>query len=123
MGIVERLMRSICKKLETAQMGARRLGLIVQRVDQNTIYAEIGLARPMRDALRMTKLLSRAIETMDAGFGIERIRLEVVEFETLKPTQISHIDKKASASGALADLISRIGNRVGFENIIRYLPA
>ncbi|MCF6303727.1 MAG: DNA polymerase Y family protein [Devosiaceae bacterium] len=123
MGIVERLMRSICKKLETAQMGARRLRLSVQRVDQNTIHAEIGLARPMRNAPRMTKLFTRAVETMDAGFGIERIRLEVIDFEKLNATQISHIDKKAIASDALADLISRIGNRVGFENIVRYLPA
>ncbi|VAW19008.1 DNA polymerase-like protein PA0670 [hydrothermal vent metagenome] len=123
MGIVERLMHAICKKLEAAQMGARRLGLSAQRVDQNTIHAEIGLARPMRDAPRMTKLFTRTVEAMDAGFGIERIRLEVVEAENLKFTQISHMDKKAAASDALADLISRIGNRVGFENIVRYLPA
>jgi protein ImuB len=116
-------MHAICKKLETAHMGARRLRLSAQRVDQNTVYAEIGLARPLRDAPRMTKLFARSVEAMDAGFGIERIRLEVIEVENLKLTQISHIDKKAAASDALADLISRIGNRVGFENIVRYLPA
>ena len=123
LNIVERLMHAICNKLEAAHMGARRLRLSAQRVDQNSVYAEIGLARPLRDVERMTKLFTRSVEAMDAGFGIERMRLEVIEAESLKLTQTSHIDKKAAASDALSDLISRIGNRVGFENIVRYLPA
>lgn len=123
LGIAGKLMQRVCDKLEAAHKGARRLRLTAQRVDSGNEIAEIGLARPMRDPVRMTNLFARAVEAMNAGFGIERMWLEAIEVEPLNLSQLSHIDKKSNESDALADLISRIGNRIGFEHVLRYLPA
>lgn len=123
LGIAGKLMQQVCTKLEAAHKGARRLRLTVQRVDSGNQTAEIGLARPMRDPDRMTRLFVRSVEKMDAGFGIERMWMDAIETEPLNPTQQSHVDKKNRESEGLADLISRIGNRVGFEQVQRYLPA
>lgn len=122
LGIAGKLMQQICKRLEAAHKGARRLRLTAQRVDSTHEVAEIGLARAMRDPERMTRLFSRAVDTMNAGFGIERVWLEAIETEPLSFTQKSHLDKKEKESAALADLISRIGNRVGFDQVQRFLP-
>ena len=123
LGITGKLMQEVCKKLEAAHKGARRLRLVAQRVDSGNQEAEIGLARPMRDPDRMTRLFARAVDGMDAGFGIERLWLEAIETEPLNLTQLSHADRKAREGEALADLISRIGNRIGFDEVQRYLPA
>lgn len=123
LGIAGKLMQQVCDRLEAAHKGARRLRLTAQRVDSDNQTTEIGLARPMRDPKRMTRLFAHAVEKMDAGFGIERMWLEAIETEPLNLTQQSHIDRKNRESEALADLLSRVGNRVGFENVQRYLPA
>ena len=121
-GITAKLMRHICAKLETAQKGARQLRLSTQQVDGSNEVAAISLARPMRDPDRMTHLFATAIANMKAGFGIEMIRLEATATEPLLPVQQSHINKKRNESEEIDDLITRIGNRIGFARVKRYRP-
>ncbi len=115
------LLHRVCKKLEQGQKGARRLRLAVHRVDGEEKILEIGLARPMRDAARMGRLFERGISGLDAGFGIERLELEARDIEPLVFSQLVHGQKREGDD--LCDLITRIGNRIGFDNVVRYLPA
>ena len=91
----------------------------MRRVDGADAEAAIRLARPLRDPMRLRDLFEPKIGEIDAGFGIDALRLEAVETEPLRPTQ-AH---RQSESDRLADLLSRIGNRIGFENVTRLLPA
>ena len=116
-----RLLEQLCAKLNRHEQGARVLTLTLRRVDQASQQVELRLASPMRDAARILPLFERGIGEVDAGFGIDQIRLEAVRVETLPPEQVRHVSRE-DRSG-LEDLITRIGARIGLENIQRFLPA
>ena len=116
---LERLLQRLCQTLETHQMGARRLRLTARRVDSANARTEIALARPGRDPARIRALFEPGVARIEAGFGIDALRLEAIAVEPLKPAQVS----RKTESEQLADLLSRIGNRIGFENVTRCLPA
>lgn len=116
-----RLLDRLCARLESEQAGARRLRLEARRSDGTATAAEVTLARPMRDAAAIAALFARPVESMDAGFGIDALRLVAPLVEPLAPTQLA----QGGAAGAddLADLMTRLGNRVGLDSLIRFLPA
>ncbi|MDQ2094945.1 Y-family DNA polymerase [Rhodalgimonas zhirmunskyi] len=116
-----RLLEALCAKLQENEAGARVLCLELRRVDQGSQQVELRLAAPMREAARILPLFERGVGEVEAGFGIDQMRLVARVVEPLPIRQIGH----ATQTGAdrLNDLISRIGTRVGLENIQRFLPA
>ncbi len=121
MAATERLLRQLCDKLKAQEMGARVLALTLRRVDQGSQQVELRLASAMRDAGRILPLFARGVAEVDAGFGIDQMRLEAVRVEPLPVQQIGQ--RSSDRKEALDDLITRIGNRIGLENILRFLPA
>ncbi|MEJ6393540.1 DNA polymerase Y family protein [Gymnodinialimonas sp. 2305UL16-5] len=117
----DRLLRQLCDKLKAQEMGARILCLTLDRVDHGNQKVELRLARPLRDPNRILPLFESGVGAVDAGFGIERLRLEATQVEPLQVEQIGHVS--AAQKGALDDLITRLGTRIGLENIHRLLPA
>ncbi|MBO6508069.1 MAG: DNA polymerase Y family protein [Roseibium sp.] len=115
-----RLLTHLCNQLDTAQKGARCLRLTFRKVDQENQSVELKLARPMRDAERMLALFERGVSGVDAGYGIDMIRLEAVEIEPLDMRQLDRAEGREKDS--IADLITQLGNRVGLENIQRFQP-
>lgn len=67
----------LCAKLALHRRGARRMRLELRRVDRAAAQVEIGLARPMRDPARIAALVIKGVEEIDAGFGIDALRLSV----------------------------------------------
>ncbi|PZQ96149.1 MAG: nucleotidyltransferase [Cereibacter sphaeroides] len=118
---LERLLDRLCAKLALHHAGARRVRLELRRVDRASVQVEIGLARAMRDPDRIAALFLKGIEEIDAGFGIDALRLSAPATEPLAPEQIGGTSIRAE--DALADLISRLGNRIGFDNVLRLHPA
>lgn len=116
-----RLLDSLCAKLKAQEAGARGLCLTLRRVDQEAQVVELRLARPLRDPQRILPLFERGIADVDAGFGIDQMRLDATQVEALPVQQVSTIT--SSRKGQLDDLISRLGTRIGLENIQRFLPA
>lgn len=119
---LQRLLERLCARLAAHHRGARRLRLELRRVDRATATAEIGLARPMRDPARIAPLFAPALSQIDAGFGIDALRLTAPLTEAQAPAQIA-LTAQERHQDALADLLSRLGNRVGFDAILRPLPA
>lgn len=117
----ERLLIQLSEKLTRTETGARILSLQLRRVDQAAQQVELRLARPLRDPARILALFERGISDVDAGFGIDQLRVEAVQVEKMPARQISHVG--GGRTGRLDDLISRIGTRIGLENVHRYLPA
>jgi protein ImuB len=118
---LERLLERLCATLADRGLGARHLRLELTRTDHSRAEAEIQLARPMRDAPAMAALFSRAIEALDAGFGFDALRLSVPWAERLDPVQLA--GGRAGAATDLADLMTRLGTRLGLEALERTLPA
>lgn len=120
MGITQRLLVPLCDKLSRFEMGARKLALTLRRVDQGSRQIELCLAAPMRDPHRILPLFERGVGEVDAGFGIDQIRLEATQVEPLAVQQIGRVQ---TSSDRLDDLVTRIGTRIGLDNVQRYLPA
>ncbi len=117
---LDRLLVPLCDKLRTEETGARVLCLTLRRVDQESRQVELRLARPMRDPHRLLPLFERGVAEVDAGFGIDQLRLQASGVEPLPTRQITTIRDRADR---LDDLVTRIGTRIGLENIRRFLPA
>ncbi|WP_417808144.1 Y-family DNA polymerase [Thioclava sp.] len=117
----ERLLERLCDKLKDHQAGARVLCLTLRRVDGDAQDVELRLARPLRDPARILPLFQRGVAEVDAGFGIDQMRLQAVQTEPLPAEQVTH--GRVRDPGRLDDLITRIGTRIGLENVQRFLPA
>lgn len=116
-----RLLERLCTQLNETHAGARMLRLTLRRVDQGSQQVELRLASPMRDAARILPLFERGVAAVDAGFGIDQLRLHAVQVEPLQIQQIGH--GGVARQDGLDDLITRIGNRIGLDNVQRFLPA
>lgn len=125
----ERLLERLCAKLAEQDAGARVLALTLRRVDQDARHVELRLARAMRDPARILPLFERGLSEIDAGFGIDQMRLVASQVEPLPAEQVTQVASgapqggAAATSGQLDDLITRIGTRIGLDNILRFLPA
>lgn len=123
---LDRLLTRLCAKLALHQMGARRLRLDLRRVDRATVQVEIGLAQAMRDPARIAALFRRGVDEVDAGFGIDALRLAATVTEPFAPAQLAPAQLGPGQSAlhdGLSDLVTRLGNRLGFDAIQRLLPA
>lgn len=129
---LDRLLARLAGHLDAAGLGARRLRLTLRRVDRRALHVTVGLARPGRDAGLIAALFARPLAELDAGFGIDALRLEALDTEPLAPQQHrGHLAARADAEAraapaggeAFALLLGKLGNRFGFERLERYLPA
>ncbi|MBZ9919355.1 DNA polymerase Y family protein [Mesorhizobium sp. B2-4-2] len=118
---VGRLVQALCVELETKGLGARRLDLLLYRVDDRVEAIRVGTALPVLDVKRLTRLLCDKIETVDPGFGIELMRLSAPLAESLMPRQtVSSLIEQRDAD--ISDLIDTLSNRVGEEKLYRFTP-
>jgi len=115
-----KLTEGLCDTLEGKGMGARQLDLVFYRTDNRIEAVRVAMARPVRDIKRLTRLLCDQIETVDPGFGIERMRLVATEAEPLVLTQTGTDD--ATDAPDLSALIDTLRNRIGAERIFCLQP-
>jgi protein ImuB len=116
-----KLTGQLCEALEAKGLGARRLDLLLYRVDNRIEAIRIGTSLPVRDGTRLTRLLCDKIETIDPGFGIEMMRLAATLAEPLAPKQtISALAKEPEAD--VSGLIDTLANRVGEQRLYRFAP-
>lgn len=118
MAVIARLLTPLCEKLEQHGMGARALALTLFRVDKHEEVLTIRFARPLRDANTLLPLIEYHIARIDAGYGFDGIRLEAQELHT----QQAHTVGAYRKDEGYDDLLTRIGNRIGFENIRKIVP-
>ncbi|MEI4485262.1 DNA polymerase Y family protein [Frigidibacter sp. MR17.14] len=124
-GLTARLLERLCARLAAREAGARSLRLTLRRVDQSDTEVELRLASPMVDPARILPLFDRGIDAVDSGFGIDQLRLQATLVEPMPPRQLTQrgAGQNRARSAALDDLVTRIGNRIGLENVQRLLPA
>jgi protein ImuB len=127
---IDRMLPRLCTLLENRGKGARALRLEAHRTDQSAEVIRVGLARPSRDPDRMRPLLLMKLDAIDAGFGIDMLRLVIEQAEPLHDRKpVGHLQAGAvvktrlSGNTGLDDLIGRLGARVGLEQITRRHPA
>ncbi|WP_113913059.1 Y-family DNA polymerase [Roseovarius dicentrarchi] len=125
-----RLIPRLCEMLRIKGQGARALRLEAYRCDDTMVCVEIGLARPADLPERIAPLFALKLDDLDAGYGIDVLRLEATRTEPLHSARpAGHLDatnaarNRAARDTALEDLIGRIGARTGLDAITRRHPA
>ncbi|MCD9007495.1 DNA polymerase Y family protein [Luteimonas sp. XNQY3] len=118
---IGKLVPPLCAELERRGLGARRLDLLCHRVDNRIEAVRVGMATPVRDVTRLTRLLCDKIETIAPGFGIELMTLTATIAEPLKERQSAH-SLLEDALPDISDLIDVLANRVGERAIYRFAP-
>ncbi|SDB20436.1 Y-family DNA polymerase [Belnapia rosea] len=119
---IDRLTEAVCAGLERAALGARRLDLLFERVDDATKVLRAGMARPTRDARHLARLLGERLEEVDPGFGVAAMRLVVALAEPLAPTQATTSLGRQNAEVDIAPLVDRLTARFGAGRVFRALP-
>jgi len=116
-----RLLARLCATLRARGEGARALRFEAFRANGGVSVLDLRLARAMRDPEAMLALLAMRLERIEAGFGIDMLRLDAPETEPMRPEQIE--GAAAAARDGMADLVTRLGARIGLEAITRLHPA
>lgn len=114
------LIEDLCARLEGARRGARRLELTLYRTDGTVSRAAIGTSRPTRDPVHLRRLFRETLSQLDAGFGVELATLAAPEADPLAAIQMPLVSCRPTLeSESLAQLIDRLGNRLGSANVHR----
>lgn len=113
------LAADMVRVLEAGGLGARRLELALWRVDGEVLLRRLELAAATRDAAHIIRLFAARLDDVDAGFGIEMLRLAAIWAEPLACTQ-ADLEAAAEAHGtSLAACIDRLSVRLGPDAVRR----
>jgi len=113
------LAADMARELEGKAQGARRLDLGLWRVDGEVIVRRLEFAAATRDPAHITRLFASKLDDVDAGFGIELLRLRASWTETL-PLAQADFEAAAKAHGtSLAACIDRLTVRLGEKAVRR----
>jgi protein ImuB len=132
---LDRLLPPFCEKLKAKGRGVRRVLFQGFRADGGVASVEVGLARASDSPDRIRPLLHLKLDQIDAGFGIDCLRLEALATEAVSAVQhrgqlevtaealANAGPVRAGSAQALEDLIGRLGARLGTEAVLRLHPA
>ncbi len=129
MAALDRLLPELGARLARAGRGARRVRAEFSRTDHRLEAIEVGLARPTADPDRIRPLLALKLGGIDAGFGIDLLRLTVPVHEPVQAVQScgaldggARREEGRALDDLLDDLMGRLGARLGFEALTRLHP-
>jgi protein ImuB len=124
---LQRVMALLCEKLmidlAARGVGARRLDMVFQRVDNISQAIRIGTSKPNRDTKHLTKLLAERLLLIEPGFGIEEATLTASWVEALTERQIvgAHV-AEPGADVDVSQLVDTLRVRLGKERVFRLAP-
>ncbi len=111
--------------MERQAKGARRIELGLYRVDGDVRRIRVGASRPLNEARAIARLFAERLaspdeDAIDAGFGVDLMRLACLAAEPLAPSQ-AQLERahEAGRARALADLLDRLSARLGAHAVTR----
>ena len=111
--------------LERQAKGARRIELALYRVDGHVRRIVIGVSRPLNEARAIVRLIAERLaspdeDAIDAGYGVDLMRLACLKAEPLAPSEAeferAHETERALV---LAELLDRLSARLGARAVTR----
>jgi protein ImuB len=118
---LERLCGEAARMLTRHGEGARRLELMLFRVDGATFRMDAGLSRPSREPVALFDLMRERLtvraDERDVGYGFDVVRLSVLEAARLDETS-PRLDARPGDE-ELSRLVDRLGARLGADAVTR----
>ena len=104
--------------LEARGAGGRVFELVLFRVDGRVFRIRGGASQPLRDAKRIGGLFSERLKAvhddLDAGFGFEILRLNVLEHEAFDASQ-KDFEGRGQGEASLWEFVDRVSARLGAD--------
>ena len=111
--------------LERQAKGARRIELSLYRVDGAMRRIRIGASRPLNEARAIVRLIAERLaspneDAIDAGYGVDLMRLSCLTAEPLAPSE-AELERahEAERARSLAELLDRLSARLGARAVTR----
>ena len=111
--------------LERQAKGARRIELSLYRVDGAMRRIRIGASRPLNEARVIVRLVAERLaspneDVIDAGYGVDLMRLACLTAEPLAPSE-AELERahEAERARSLAELLDRLSARLGARAVAR----
>lgn len=121
------LVTPLMQTLQQDGLGARRFDLHLAEVDGAVKTLSVRTGALCQDREHLIRLLSERLdklcETFETGFGIEQLTLCLFDTEPVQAHQRTLMSgRKGTAETEFQALLDRYGNRLGFDNIGRFIP-
>ena len=127
---LSRMTDRLCERLKAKGRGVRALRIEAHRSDHQMQWQTVTGAVASDQPHRLMPLIRLKLPDLDAGPGIDMLRLEALAHEPLHArTRAGHMEaaqrgsRRLHGGAALEDLVSRLGARLGMEAITRRAPA
>jgi protein ImuB len=121
---LQRLLDTICVRMEQEGMGFRKAVFTGFRIDGKMEKIEIGTHRATHNAKHLYKLFEDKISTIEPGPGIELFMIEALKAEITSPHQEKLWDTICGLKDpGLSEMMDRLTNRFGNAPIRRFLPS
>jgi protein ImuB len=120
---LQRLLESLCLRLQQEEMGLRSALFKGYRVDGKIEEICIGTNRPSHHVSHLFKLFENKLPAIEPALGIELFVLEAPKVEVLVPLQENLWEVAGELEdNRLSELIDNLSARLGAGSIHRYLP-
>jgi len=120
---LQRLLETLCKRLQQEGKGIRTAILKAYRMDGKVEQIGIGTNRPSHHIRHLFNLFELKIATIEPALGIELFTLEAPKVEDISPLQEALWEGKPGLDDQnVAELLDRLAGKLGADTIHRYLP-
>jgi protein ImuB len=119
---VNELAGELAAALTAKDLGARVLRLTFYRADGTSGTIAAAMSTPCHDARHMMALLSDKFSSIEAGFGIDILRLDAVRAGKSEAKQNGFTEPQSGSFRDPSELVDRLANRFGREAITVLRP-
>ncbi|HMI66587.1 MAG TPA: DNA polymerase Y family protein [Cyclobacteriaceae bacterium] len=120
---LQRLLNTLCLRLQQEQKGLRTAVFKGYRVDGKVEQVDIVTSRPSHTINHLFKLFEHKLQTIEPALGIELFVLEAPTVEDHFPQQEKMWEGTVGLEDVrVSELVDRIASRVGMNAIHRYIP-
>lgn len=120
---LEKLLQTICKRLQKEGKGLRNATFTGYRIDNKLVQISIQTNHPSYTLKHLFKLFELKIGNMEPAAGIELFLLEASKIEKVSPVQETFWTSNSSMeSRELTELLDSLQNKFGNDIVHRYLP-
>jgi protein ImuB len=120
---IQRLLESLCKRLQSEGQGVRKAILTAYRIDGRIERVEIGTSRASYQIGHLYKLFELKIDQIKPALGIELFVLEAALVEDVDLVQEKlWADHPGVEDKGITELLDRLAVKIGESSIHRYLP-